>query len=310
MTGTLVAAGGEEKSLRLNFPSQPPLINFFNHLFARLFQPKEEVTTDEGAQLGYVEHEPSEAKRELRDSGPLVDLLITTESSGDDDDPKLEQTSRELDAEQLARRIIELTEGANTGTAGVSPASSDAYAQAKAESGKPDYSAFYDGGRDGRDPGVKYSDIALLFRAMTNVQTYESVFRRANIPYQTVLGRGFYEREEITDLIQLLRFLDNKTDELALAGSVAFAALRYFRQCLAGFALRALARRIGHDGSAAALQPDAKSFPRSQATRERCLHQPGRTRAVGTRRRLNQRLDRAPPQLRHRQLVAICRRAI
>ena len=32
-----------------------------------------------------------------------------------------------------------------------------------------------------------------------------------------MLGRGFYEREEITDLIQLLRFLDNKTDELALA---------------------------------------------------------------------------------------------
>ena len=52
---------------------------------------------------------------------------------------------------------------------------------------------------------------------MTNIQVYESAFRRANIPYQTVLGRGFYEREEITDLIQLLRFLDNKTDELALA---------------------------------------------------------------------------------------------
>jgi ATP-dependent helicase/nuclease subunit A len=64
---------------------------------------------------------------------------------------------------------------------------------------------------------VKYGDIALLFRAMTQVQIYESVFRRANIPYQTVLGRGFYEREEITDLIQLLRFLDNKTDEIALA---------------------------------------------------------------------------------------------
>jgi ATP-dependent helicase/nuclease subunit A len=178
MTGTLVAAGGAEKSLQLNFRSQPPLINFFNHLFARLFQPKEEAAAAERAQFGYVEHEPSEAKRELRDSGPLVDLLITTESSGDDDDPKLEQTSRDLDAEQLARRIIELTEGADA---------------------------------------PKYSDIALLFRAMTNVQTYESVFRRANIPYQTVLGRGFYEREEITDLIQLLRFLDNKTDELALA---------------------------------------------------------------------------------------------
>src|SRR5689334_3925121 len=71
--------------------------------------------------------------------------------------------------------------------------------------------------RSSSEPKLKYGDIALLFRAMTQVQIYESVFRRANIPYQTVLGRGFYEREEITDLIQLLRFLDNKTDEIALA---------------------------------------------------------------------------------------------
>lgn len=67
------------------------------------------------------------------------------------------------------------------------------------------------------EAGYGYSDIALLFRAMTQVGIYESAFRRANIPYQTVLGRGFYDRHEITDLVQLLRFLDNKTDELALA---------------------------------------------------------------------------------------------
>ncbi len=54
-------------------------------------------------------HEPSEARRELRDSGPLVELMITTEASGNEDDPKAEQTSRELDAEQLALRIISLT---------------------------------------------------------------------------------------------------------------------------------------------------------------------------------------------------------
>ncbi|MEP6741198.1 MAG: UvrD-helicase domain-containing protein, partial [bacterium] len=224
MTATLVAAGGEEKSLRLNFRSQPPLISFFNHLFSRLFQPKDEVAAAERVQLGYVAHEPSEAKRELRDSGPLIDFLITTESSDEDDDPKLEQSSRELDAEQLARRIIELTESgtAGTGTAGVPPAPGGAFTQVMTESDNPEHSAFNESGRDARGPSVRgpsvnYSDIALLFRAMTNVQTYESVFRRANIPYQTVLGRGFYEREEITDLIQLLRFLDNKTDELALA---------------------------------------------------------------------------------------------
>src|SRR5215217_2023238 len=180
MTSILLAAGGEEKPLQLNFRSQPPLIAFFNYLFARLFQVPDDVPPGEYKnldQLGYVKHEKSKAKRELRDSGPLVELLITTKPSLEDD-PRAEQDSRVLDAQQIARRIISLKRAS---------------------------------------PSLNYGDIALLFRAMTQVQIYESVFRRANIPYQTVLGRGFYEREEITDLIQLLRFLDNKTDEIALA---------------------------------------------------------------------------------------------
>ena len=181
MTGTLVAAGGETKPLQLNFRSQPPLIAFFNHLFARLFQVPDDMPPEQRKaleELGYVKHENSEPKRELRDDGPLVELMITTKAPLEED-PKAEQDSRVLDAKQIARRINTLI---------------------KSES-----------------PKIKYGDIALLFRAMTHVQIYESAFRHANIPYQTVLGRGFYEREEITDLIQLLRFLDNKTDELALA---------------------------------------------------------------------------------------------
>ncbi len=180
MTAILLAARGEEKPLQLNFRSQPPLIAFFNYLFARLFQVPDDVPASEYKnldQLGYVKHEKSEPKRELRDSGPLVELLVTTKPSLEDD-PRAEQDSRVLDAQQLARRILALTQGVDR---------------------------------------LKYGDIALLFRAMTQVSIYESIFRRANIPYQTVLGRGFYEREEITDLIQLLRFLDNKTDEIALA---------------------------------------------------------------------------------------------
>src|SRR5206468_2582174 len=67
------------------------------------------------------------------------------------------------------------------------------------------------------DSGVEYRDVAILFRALTGVWPYEGALRRAGIPYLTVQGKGFYQREEITDLIQLLRFLDNTTDELALA---------------------------------------------------------------------------------------------
>ena len=180
MTETLIAHGGEEKSLQLNFRSQPPLIAFFNYLFARLFHVPDDIPSSEYKnldQLGYVKHEKSEPKRELGEEGPLVELLVTTKPSLEDD-PRAQQDSRVLDAQQVARRILALKRSS---------------------------------------PELKYGDIALLFRAMTQVQIYEAVFRRANIPYQTILGRGFYEREEITDLIQLLRFLDNKTDELALA---------------------------------------------------------------------------------------------
>ena len=179
MTEELEKAGGERKSLQLNFRSQPPLINFFNYLFARLFQVPEDVPIDlrkSLGELGYVDHESSQAKRETKDTGPLIELMVATRKAGEKDSRDAE--SRERDAQQLVNRIKSLMQTTE---------------------------------------GLLYSDIALLFRAMTFVSVYETAFRRANIPYQTILGRGFYEREEITDLVQLLRFLDNKTDELALA---------------------------------------------------------------------------------------------
>ncbi len=213
ISSAIVAAGGEAMPLPLNFRSQPPLINFFNYLFARLFLPTDESPTAEREELGYVAHEPSVAKRDLCDEGPLVELLITTEATTNENDPKAEQTSRELDAQQLVQRIIELIGGV-TAPAIVRHTSTDEGRLTEIEQFSLNNSA---GSVEGRREACAPRDIALLFRAMTNVQVYESAFRRANIPYQTVLGRGFYEREEITDLIQLLRFLDNKTDELALA---------------------------------------------------------------------------------------------
>src|SRR4029078_2996556 len=74
MTKTLVAAGGEPRPLLLNFRSQPPLINFFNDLFDRLFVPPDDMTAfseEELAKLGYVRHEATVAKRELETAGPL-----------------------------------------------------------------------------------------------------------------------------------------------------------------------------------------------------------------------------------------------
>jgi ATP-dependent helicase/nuclease subunit A len=178
MTSLLLKHGGKEQPLQLNFRSQPELVAFFNFLFARLFTVPEELSDQSLQELGFVAHE--------------ISVPVTTETQRPESDLGVsaveflvttrneddQRDSRFLDAQQVAVRIKSLMQA---------------------------------------DPTLNFSDFALLFRAMTQVQVYESVFRRENIPYQTVLGRGFYEREEITDLIQLLRFLDNKTDELALA---------------------------------------------------------------------------------------------
>ena len=184
MTASIEAAGGIQQPLRLNFRSQKPLVNALNFLFAKIFQCSAEVPGEALGELGYVNHEPSTAEREAETDPPHVELILGVVSEDDsaNSSPPYRRSNispHERDAEQVAARIKQLADEAR--------------------------------------PSFAYKDIAILLRAFTGVWSYESALRRAGIPYLTVQGKGFYQREEITDLIQLLRFLDNTTDELALA---------------------------------------------------------------------------------------------
>src|SRR2546429_7225116 len=201
ITATIEAAGGAQQPLNVNFRSQKPLIEAFNFLFKQIFEARTEIPREELSQLGYVEHEASIAERPAEHEPPLVEFLVSVlpparKSHDKSESPQEEQSdrfdARARDAAQVVERINALT-----GYAGVPPAIAQRHRQ------------------DACAP--RYGDIAILFRALTGVWVYESALRRAGIPYLTVQGKGFYQREEITDLIQLLRFLDNTTDELALA---------------------------------------------------------------------------------------------
>jgi ATP-dependent helicase/nuclease subunit A len=193
MTERIEAQNGLPVALNRNFRSQPPLIRFFNLLFQSVFECDPTVAYDDQNQLGYVGHEASIAAREDEDPPPVVELLVDLQPAGESNSAAPLPKPRERDAEQLAARIISLV-----GTETIS------------EPGRSE-------GEAATQRAVAYRDVALLFRAMTEVHIYESAFRRAGIPYLTVDGKGFYAREEITDFVQLLRFLDNKTDEVALA---------------------------------------------------------------------------------------------
>ena len=212
MTAAIEDAGGAQQPLHLNFRSQQPLIDCFNFLFPRIFRARPEAPQDELGQLGYVSHEPGKAERGAEHEPPLVELLVSAlpESKSSTSEP--DDAAEERDPLRAHDRDAE---------------------QVAARI------------RSLVDSGHSYKDFAILLRAFTGVWTYESALRRAGIPYLTVQGKGFYQREEITDLIQLLRFLDNTTDELALA-----AVLRSPLCGISDNALLALrcAPRVGEDG--------------------------------------------------------------
>jgi len=68
---------------------------------------------------------------------------------------------------------------------------------------------------------VRFRDIVVLLRAFTHVSLYEAAFAAAGIPYYVTGGRGFIARQEVADVLALLRFLANPYNEMAL-----FATLR------------------------------------------------------------------------------------
>ena len=71
---------------------------------------------------------------------------------------------------------------------------------------------------------------------MTHVAAYEAALRRHGLDYYLVGGRAFFAQQEVYDLLNLLRALENPDDSVALAGT-----LRSPFGCLADDALVLLA---------------------------------------------------------------------
>lgn len=87
---------------------------------------------------------------------------------------------------------------------------------------------------------ARFGDAAILLRSLSNVHLYERALREAGIPYSLVAGKGFYERQEVIDLRNLLAILADACDEMALTA--------FLRGPIAGLsddALVALAGGIG-----------------------------------------------------------------
>ncbi|MBI2423794.1 MAG: UvrD-helicase domain-containing protein [Candidatus Hydrogenedentes bacterium] len=118
---------------------------------------------------------------------------------------------RRAEAEQIARRILDFCDGAITLT--------------------------NDGGGSARTPN--FGDIAILFRATSNVGLYQEALRRAGIPYLMASGAGFYRQQEVTDLLNVLHVLADPWDDAAL--------LAFLRSPMAGLADDTITCMAQHD---------------------------------------------------------------
>ena len=64
--------------------------------------------------------------------------------------------------------------------------------------------------------GVELDGIAILMRSLNRVKIYEDALRKVMVPYNTTGGTGFYDRQEIKDILAYLRVMDNPFDMPAL----------------------------------------------------------------------------------------------
>jgi ATP-dependent helicase/nuclease subunit A len=182
--------GATDIVLEKNFRSTESLIRFFNEFFSRLMVLAPDQNASVMQRLGYVEFILSQAERGASPHPPVELILEVGEHVKNVDE------GRELEAARLAGRIAQMVQGGEC---------------LIAESAIEDEEKWRP---------VRYGDIAILFRAMTDIKVYERALRQRGIPYYVLAGKGFYQREEIQDLLSLLRFIENRTDEIALVSAL------------------------------------------------------------------------------------------
>jgi len=167
--------------LTRNFRSQPEILAFVNALFCDELGP---------------EYEPLVADRPQVTAPPAVEFLWVQAEQEPESDEAPAQPDKEMEAEWIARRLRGLLDAG------------ERLVFDRDETGQPTT-------RPAR-PG----DIALLFRAMTHVELYEAALRKYGIEYYVVGGHAFYAQQEVFDLVNLLRAVASRADDLSLAAAL------------------------------------------------------------------------------------------
>ena len=76
---------------------------------------------------------------------------------------------------------------------------------------------------------LKASDCAILYRNKVNSDLYMSALLDRGIESKREEGKGFFERQEVRDHINLLKFLNTPSDSVALGSLYKISTMPYYR---------------------------------------------------------------------------------
>jgi ATP-dependent helicase/nuclease subunit A len=173
--------GGLLLDLNQSFRSHPTLVEFVNTLFKLLF---DSSGAEEDAHK--ARHQSLAPSRTDAGDPARVDVVLIEKEEVDE--RRDVEAARILEGRSIARWIQQHIDNQTT---------------------------IFDKEAGGDRP-IQYGDFAVLVQANSNFSFVEAALAEAKIPYVTLAGSGFLERQEVFDIENLLRFLACPSDNHAL----------------------------------------------------------------------------------------------
>ena len=176
-------ADGDVLSLSQSFRTHDPLVEILNVIFGRVFgDSREEFDAPMQAMTGRGPDSPP---------SPHLVLLPVSNTA-----PRADSTNgfhrRRVEADAVAKEVASLLERET-----------------------PVWDRETKSYRAARPP-----DVAVLLRRLTNVHLFEQALESHRVPYRTPAGGGFFTRQEVLDLTNLLGWLAEPDDDIALVGAL------------------------------------------------------------------------------------------
>jgi ATP-dependent helicase/nuclease subunit A len=205
--------------LAQNFRTLPNTLEFINSVFDGILSSPDEVgseSTPEKDTENPLYEAPSQSLYPMRENPQDIDSLVEYLFVPDEDlAPEVLDSDHHLlnrpmyhrrsaEARCVASRITRLLDNETL-----------VYPEEDEDNNKKDSA---DTDVDEKPRPVEPNDIAVILRKRTHLSAFKREFEDLDIPYSVVQGEGFFETTEIRALMNLLKAVEDPTDEVALYG--------------------------------------------------------------------------------------------